>query len=77
MSSYLPAIVIAVVALLALALLVTRTVVTVRRFTTLYRAYQRQLAAESALLAHRQAGLRTELAHRGARARQGTPRTML
>ncbi len=76
MSSYLPAIVIAVVALLGLALLAVRTVVLVRRFATLARAYQRQLAAESAALEHRRMELMAELARRTGRKHHSAPRTM-
>ena len=76
MSSYLPAIVIAVLALLALGLLVVRTVATARRFGVLARAYQRQLAAESAMLEHRRAELLAELSSRRGRTRRGARRTM-
>ena len=76
MSSYLPAIVVAAVALLALILLVARAVVLMRRFSVLASAYRRQLAAESAMLEHRRASLLADLASRRRGTRLGTRATM-
>ena len=70
MSWFLPAIVLAAVDLLALVAIVLRAVALVRRFGVLASAYQRQLAAESALLEHRRAELLAELARRGGRTQQ-------
>ena len=76
MSEYLPAIVVAAAALFALALLAARAVGRARRLGNLARAYQRQLAAESALLAHRTGSVRSELARHARRTHRRTPRTM-
>jgi hypothetical protein len=63
-SPYLPALVIAAVALLALALLVVRAFALGRRFGVLAAAYRRHLAAESERLRRRRAELVAELAGR-------------
>lgn len=76
MSQYLPAVVAAAAGVLALALLVAYAAAQIRRFAALARAYRRQLAAESALLAHRADGLRAELARSRRRTPAATPRTI-
>jgi hypothetical protein len=76
MTPYLAAAATAGVALVSLLLVVRRAAWSVRRTTTLFGAYRRQLTAESALLAHRRATLVADLGRRAGRVWRHSPRTM-